>query len=106
MLILTSRLYTEWRTKIYIFWSLQCIAFCSGLAAMFFGPMLELPFIQAIGGTMFVVWLLEKYVEFAPWKSPFTVIGSLLGFGLLLYGFAYFLKTNPEYFIFHSYSSK
>jgi len=106
MLILTSRLYTEWRTKIYIFWSLQSIAFCSGLAAMFFGPMLELPFIQAIGGTMFVVWLLEKYVELAPWKSPLTVIGSLLGFGLLLYGFAYFLKTNPEYFIFHSYSSK
>ena len=105
MLILTSRLYTEWREKIHLFWSLQFIAFISGLATMFFGPMFEIPFIQAIGGTMFVIWLLEKYVEIAPWKSPFSVIGSLLGFGLLLYGFAYFLQKNPEYFIFHSYSS-
>jgi len=106
MLIITSRLYTEWRTKIYIFWLLQLIAFLSGLAAMFFGPMFEIPFIQAIGGTMFVVWLLEKYVEIAPWKGVFTVTGSLFGFGVLLYGFAYFLQKNPEYFIFHSYSSK
>jgi len=73
---------------------------------MFFGPMLEIPFIQAIGGTMFVIWLLEKYVEIAPWTGLFTVTGSLFGFGILLYGFAYFLQTYPEYFIFHSYSSK
>jgi len=106
MLILTSRLYTEWRTKPHIFFLLQFIAFFSGLATMFFGPMLEIPFIQAIGGTMFVIWLLEKYVEIAPWTGLFTVTGSLFGFGILLYGFAYFLQTYPEYFIFHSYSSK
>ncbi|CAF0916504.1 unnamed protein product [Adineta steineri] len=106
MLILTSRLYDEWREKKYIFWILQIITFFSGLATMFFGPMLEIPFIQAVGGTMFVIWLLEKYVEFAPWKDTFTVVLSLLGFGILLYGFAYFLQTNPQYFIFHSYSSK
>ncbi|CAF0828209.1 unnamed protein product [Adineta steineri] len=106
MLILTSRLYDEWREKKYIFWTLQIITFFSGLATMFFGPMLEIPFIQAVGGTMFVIWLLEKYVEFAPWKDTFTVVLSLLGFGILLYGFAYFLQTNPQYFIFHSYSSK
>ena len=106
MLILTSRLYSKSSTKKSIFWTLQAIAFVSGLAAMFFGPMLELPFMEAVGGTMFVLWLLVKYVEFAPWDRPFSVIGSLLGFGLLLYGFAYFLKTNPEYFIFHSYTSK
>ncbi|CAF0989757.1 unnamed protein product [Adineta steineri] len=106
MLILTSRLYDEWREKKYIFWILQIITFFSGLATMFFGPMLEIPFIQAVGGTMFVIWLLEKYVEFATWKDTFTVVLSLLGFGILLYGFAYFLQTNPQYFIFHSYSSK
>jgi hypothetical protein len=55
---------------------------------------------------MFVFWLLEKYVEIAPWKNVFTVVVSLFGFGVLLYGFAYFLKTNPEYFIFHNYSLK
>jgi hypothetical protein len=106
MLIITSRFYTEWGGRKYLFWLLQLITFFSGLATMFFGPMLEIPFIQAVGGTMFVIWLLEKYVEFTPWKGVFTVTGSLLGFGVLLYGFAYFLKTNPEYLIFHSYSSK
>ena len=106
MLILSSRLYTEWRTKPYLFWVLQFVAFASGLATMFFGPMFEIPFIQAIGGTMFVIWLLEKYAELAPWNGVFTVIASLLGFGVLLYGFAYFLQKNPEYFIFHSYTSK
>jgi hypothetical protein len=106
MLIITSRFYSEWDGRKYLFWLLQLITFFSGLATMFFGPMLEIPFIQAVGGTMFVIWLLEKYVEFTPWKGVFTVTGSLLGFGVLLYGFAYFLKTNPEYLIFHSYSSK
>jgi uncharacterized membrane protein YecN with MAPEG domain len=106
MLILSSRLYTNRNTKGYLFWILQAVAFVSGLATMFFGPMLEIPFIQAIGGTMFVIWLLEKYAEFAPWNGVFLATGSLLGFGVLLYGFAYFLQKNPEYFIFHSYSSK
>ncbi|CAF2408827.1 unnamed protein product [Rotaria sp. Silwood2] len=106
LLILSSRWYSRRNAGNLIAWSLQIITFCSGLATMFFGPMLELPFVQAIGGTMFVVWLLEKYVEIAPWKNTIAVAGSLLGFGLLLYGFAYFLQTNPEYFIFHEYSSK
>jgi ABC-type multidrug transport system fused ATPase/permease subunit len=106
MLIITSRFYTEWDKTKYLFWLLQLITFFSGLAAMFFGPMLEIPFIQAIGGTTFFIWLLEKFVKFAPWKGVFTVTGNLLGFGVLLYGFAYFLKSNPEYLIFHSYSSK
>lgn len=106
MLILTSRLYTDWNRKKIIFCIFQFIAFFSGLATMFFGPMLEIPFIQAIGGTMFVIWLLQKYIEIAPWKGVSTVTGSLFGFGMLLYGFAYFLQKNPEYFIFHNYSLK
>jgi hypothetical protein len=106
MTIITSRLYTRWPGRELMFWLLQLITFCSGLAAMFFGPMLQIPYIEAIGGTMFVFWLLEKYVEIAPWKNVFTVVVSLFGFGVLLYGFAYFLKTNPEYFIFHNYSLK
>ena len=106
MIILTSGLYRGWREKPVIFWILQAVAFLSGLAAMFFGPMVEIPFIQAIGGTMLVFWLLEKYVEIAPWTNVFTCAGSLFGFGALLYGFAYFLQKNPEYFIFHVYSGK
>jgi hypothetical protein len=92
MFILTSRLYTEWHTKKNIFWLLQFIAFLSGLAAIFFGPMFELPFVQAIGGTMFVIWLLQKYVEITPWNTPATVIVSLLGLEFFLYGLSYFFK--------------
>ena len=106
MIILTSGLYHHSGGKKAIYWILQLVTFLSGLAAMFFGPMLEIPFIQAIGGTMFVIWLLEKYVEIAPWTNVWTCMASLFGFGVLLYGFAYFLQTNPEYFIFHSYSGK
>lgn len=102
--ILSSRFYDEGSLYTWKFWLTQVIAFCSGLASMFFGSMLELPFVQAIGGTMFVFWLLEKYVEIAPKKNTSAVAASLLGFGLLLYGFAYFLSTNPQYFIFHLYS--
>ncbi|CAF1126068.1 unnamed protein product [Didymodactylos carnosus] len=106
LIILSSRLYSGRQGKYPVYWLLQLITFLSCLAAMFFGPMLELPFIQAIGGTMFVIWLLEKYVEIVPWKSTLIVICGLLGFGVLLYGFAYFLRMYPEYLIFHVYSSK
>ncbi|CAM2722547.1 unnamed protein product [Rotaria socialis] len=106
LLILSSRLYSDIQSKTLRFWLMQIIAFCSGLATLLFGPMLELPFIQAIGGTMFVIWLLEKYVEIAPWKNTTTVAGSMFGFGILLYGFAYVLQKNPQYFIFHVYSSE
>lgn len=105
MLILSSRLYNGRRRNIIGMCLLQVIMFLSGLGSMFVGPMFGIPFIQEVGGTMFVIWLLEKYVEIAPWKNTTTVAGSLLGFGLLLYGFAYFLQNNPQYFIFHVYSS-
>ena len=104
LLILSSRLYTRQNEGQFKTWFLQFITFFSGLAAMFFGPMFEIPFIQAIGGTMFVIWLLEKYIEIVPWKTKLKVVLSLWGYGLLLYGCAYFLKTYPQYFIFHSYS--
>ncbi|CAF3398349.1 unnamed protein product [Rotaria sp. Silwood1] len=78
LLILSSSLYTKQNAGKLAALLLQIIAFCSGLATMFFGPMLEIPFIQAIGGTMFVIWLLEKYVEIAPWKNTIAVASSLL----------------------------
>ncbi|CAF0914980.1 unnamed protein product [Adineta ricciae] len=106
MLIMSSTLFKSWRQQKHIFWLLQIVMFLSGFAAMFFGPMLEIPFVQAIGGTMFVVWLLEKYVELVPWRGFLPVVGSLFGFGVLLYAFAFFLKTYPEYFIFHIYSKE
>jgi len=106
LIILSSRWYRSWQNRRFIFILLQIITFTSGLSMMFFGPMLEIPFIQSIGGTMFVLWLLQKYAEIAPWNDFWLGTCSLLGFGGILYGFAYFLQSHPEYFIFHVYSSK
>lgn len=105
LLILSSRWSTKPENNNLRFWLLQFITLASGLTTMFIGPLLQIPFIQAIGGTMFVIWLLQKYVEIAPHDTKAAGAASLLGFGLLLYGFAYFLKTHPEYFIFHIYTS-
>lgn len=106
LIILSSRWYANLDNGLLQFLLLQIITLASGLTAMLIGPLLQLPFIQAIGGTMFVIWLLEKYAEIAPHDSKMSVAASLLGFGLLLYGMAYFLKTHPEYFIFHVYASQ
>lgn len=106
LIILSSRWYKPFRGREGTFILLQIITFLTGLATMFFGPMFEIPFIQSIGGTLFVFWLLQKYTEIAPWNEFWSGVCSLLGFGVFLYGFAYFLQTYPEYFIFHVYSSK
>ena len=99
LLILSSRFYTRQNAKVFTTWFLQFITFFSGLATIFFGPMFEIPFVQAIGGTTFVIWLLAKYVEFVPWETKLKVALNLWGFGLLLYGWAYFFKTYPQYSI-------
>lgn len=90
--ILSSKWYIDRRTRKHVFWLLQCIAFFSTLAAMSYGPMLELPFVQAIGGIIFSIWLLQWYIAIMPWSTPAHVIGSLLGLGVIYYVLAYFLK--------------
>ena len=92
--------YIKHRRKKTQFSFLQTFSFLSGLAAMFFffGPMLELPYdIRSSWCRCYVLSLVKNVDRY--------VIGSTLGFGLLLYGFASFVRTRPEYFIFHSYSS-
>ena len=106
LMIISSRLYSAVRRKKSpLFWFLQVIAFVSGFAAILLGPLLELPFLQVIGGTMFVLWLLLKYIEIMPWNNTLPIVISLLGFGILLYLLAHFMKMNPQYLIFHAYSS-
>ena len=72
---------------------LQIITFLSGLASIFFPPMFDIPFLQGIGQTMFVVWLSTKYARYADWTTTWSSITSLFGLGILLYGFAYFYKA-------------
>ena len=95
LIILSSRLYYYKHKNQDLFWLLQVVSFFSGLLSMLFGPLLDIPFIQAVGGTMFVFWLLEKYVELMSWRNVPGVVFNLFGFGILLYGLAYFLRAFP-----------
>ena len=73
---------------------------------MLFGPRFDIPFIQGVRGKMFVFWLLEKYAEIMSWEAPSTAAINLFGFGILLYGFASFVRAFPQFFIFNSHGRK
>lgn len=98
MIIMSSTFYTTRKNR--IFWLLQLVTFISGLAALLFGPLLSIPFLQSVGGTMLVLWLMEKYVEIVPWKRSSVVAFNLLIFGVILYCIALFFKKYPGYLIF------
>lgn len=106
LIILSSRLYYDKDKNQDLFWFLQVVSFLSGLLSMLFGPLFGIPFIQAVGGTMFVFWLLEKYAELMSWRDLSGIAVNLFGFGILLYAVAYFLRAFPQYFIFSSFASK
>ena len=106
LIILSSRLYHSKHQNRDLFWLLQVVSFLSGLSSMLFGPLFGIPFIQGVGGTMFVFWLLEKYAELMCWRDVSGIALNLFAFGILLYGVAYFLRAFPQYFIFSSISSK
>lgn len=92
LIVLSSRLYYKIYRKEDLFNLLQVITFLSGFISTSFGPMFDIPFLQNVGGTMFVLWLLIKYIEIANWTTIESTIISLFGFGILLYVFAYFHK--------------
>jgi hypothetical protein len=106
LIILSSRLYYNKHNNQDLFWLLQGVSFLSGLLSMLFGPLFGIPFIQAVGGTMFVFWLLEKYAELMSWRDVSSIAVNLFGFGIVMYGAAYFLRAFPENFIFSSFASK
>lgn len=76
---------------------LQVITIASGMAAFYLGSVFHLGTLLGIGGTFFVIYLLEKYYEI-PWKG----IGwawSLLGVAGFLYFVVGFAKTHSQYFL-------
>jgi hypothetical protein len=94
LLILASRYYNARRGNYAL---MQVVTIVSGIAAFYLGATFEIGTLLGIGGTFFVLYLLEKYTEL-PWNH----IGwawSLLGFALLLYGAAYLAGKYPEYFL-------
>lgn len=100
LIILSSKLYDTTYQNQELFYLLQIITFFSGLASSLIGPLFDIAFLQSIGGTILILWLLIKYIEYANWTTTQATITSLCGFGMLLYGFAYFYKIFSSNFHF------
>ena len=102
LLILSSRHFARHGWSLERRWirytAMQVLTIASGVAVMYFGSVYRVESLLGIGGTFFYLFLLEKYYEL-PWRG----IGwawALLGTGGLLYGFALFAQTHPEWFFF------
>jgi hypothetical protein len=94
LLILASRYYNAKKGN-YIL--LQIITIVSGVLAFYIGATFEINALLGIGGTFFVLYLLEKYTEL-PWKQIGWAWG-LLGLAGLLYAAVWFAGNHPEYFL-------
>lgn len=99
LLILSSRYMcfdTSYRTNWRMYLIMQVITIAAGLAALYFGTVLSIPLLLGVGGTLFYLYLIEKYYEI-PW-SGIGWVWSTLGLGGILYAFAIFAQSHPEYF--------
>lgn len=94
LLICSSYYYTKKQGNYFL---MQLITIASGVAAFFFGATFGLNMLLGIGGTFFVLYLLEKYTEL-PWKHIGWAWG-LLGLAAMLYGAAHLAQQYPQYFL-------
>jgi hypothetical protein len=94
MLIMASRMYNASRGNYAL---MQAATIVSGIAAFFFGAAFNIHTLLGIGGTFFVLYLLEKYSEL-PWKTVGWAWG-LLGLAGILYGAAWLAGRFPQYFL-------
>lgn len=95
LLILSSR----WSQSV-TFWhylGFQGLTICSGIAALFIGSFWQFSTLQAIGGTFFFLYLLEKYFEL-PWQRQ-QWAWAMLGLAIMLYGTSLVAKQYPQYFL-------
>ncbi|HEY9657054.1 MAG TPA: hypothetical protein V6C65_01220 [Allocoleopsis sp.] len=98
LLILSSR----WNqpANLWKYLGFQALTICSGIAALFMGSFWQLPTLQAIGGTFFFLYLLEKYFEL-PWQQK-HLAWTMLGLACILYSTSLVAKQYPQYFLFMS----
>lgn len=99
LLITSSWYYYAWgrsKERMNSFWAMQVLTLLSGGAALYIGSVFGIGALLGVGGTFFVIYLLEKYTEL-PWNEIGFAWG-LLGAGLLLFGFALFAYHHPQYF--------
>lgn len=92
LLIMSSKYFRE---SNYLL--MQILVFCSGLAAVYFGSVLNIPALRGIGGVFFFLYLIEKYVEIIQVNIHWAF--GTLGLGALLYFCGLFITNHMEYFM-------
>lgn len=101
ILIMSSKWYFgreddyTWFNK-YLLLNALCIA--SGIAAFYLGSVFGMSSLLGIGGTLFSLYVLEKYFEI-PWKGV-GWIWAMLFLAIGLYFAVGQMKAYPEYFLF------
>jgi hypothetical protein len=75
---------------------MQALTIASGVLALYIGNTENIPLLRGIGGTFFVLYLLEKYYEL-PWDK-IDWIWSLLGLAGILYATSLVVRLYPHYF--------
>lgn len=95
LLIWSSKWYSTRTTEYNI---LQPVTLASGVIALYLGSLGQIPQLQAIGGTFFFLYIIEKYFEL-PWRKK-TVAWAIFGLALLLLASAWIMGQYPQYFLF------
>jgi hypothetical protein len=92
---------SKWVAKNGNYWPMQALTVVSGLAAVWLGAFIESGLLTGVGGTLFVFYLLQKYVEFCTlWVQDEITFGAACllfsGFG---FGITKLLEMYPQLFI-------
>lgn len=95
LLIVSSRYYLGPNDPSYL--AMQLLFLVSGLAAIYLSTILNIPELRGIGGTFFMLWIIEKYTDW-PGLREHWLLGTF-GLGLLMYGLGMFAKAHPAYFL-------
>ncbi len=93
LLICSSRWYTH--KKNYALF--QVVTIAAGVAALLVGSLCGIGELQKIGGTFFVLYLLEKPFEIpVESKRAYATIGLVVS--AALFGFCWYVRANPDVF--------
>ncbi|MDQ7027282.1 MAG: hypothetical protein Q9P01_01835 [Anaerolineae bacterium] len=93
--VLAARRYHRGNRGRFIRW--QIVSIISGLTAIFIGSYWNIPVIQEIAGTYFLIYILEKYIEMQNWRKHWA--WASLGLGLILYLAALLMNMYPQFFL-------
>jgi hypothetical protein len=91
LLIASSKWYED-RTNYVLF---QVITVAAGIAALAAGSIWQIPELQRIGGTFFILYVIEKFMEI-PAKSVIAWAWKGLMLAGVIYGICLLIKTYPE----------